>query len=94
MKLTIIRTTCDRCRGDGLDESIRFSIEGREYETELCERHREQLERALAPWVGAARRVTTPRVVAKRTIGPKRRPAQVVELPGVNELSPAFSGGT
>jgi hypothetical protein len=94
MKVTVTRATCDRCGGDALDESIRLSIGAREFETELCERHRDMLNARLEPWLSVARGVRPVRTVAKPT-RPKRRPVQVVDLPDtVDALAVSFNGGS
>jgi hypothetical protein len=56
----------DDLDGSKADGTIRFSLDGTEYEIDLNAEHTQQLREALAPYVGAGRRVS----------GSARRPAR------------------
>jgi hypothetical protein len=38
-------------------KTVAFSLDGQQYEVDACEEHRDQLQDAFAPYVGAARKV-------------------------------------
>ena len=69
--------SCDLHEGDMTAEvtTVAFSVDGHQYEVDACEEHREKMQDAFAPYVGAARKAggsgATPRRAA-RTAG---RPA-------------------
>lgn len=56
----------DDLDGTEADGTVRFSLDGTEYEIDLNADHTQQLREALAPYVGAGRRVS----------GSTRRPAR------------------
>lgn len=47
----------DDIDGSVADETIRFAVDGVEYEIDLSEKNANKLRNAFAPWVGSARRV-------------------------------------
>ena len=51
--------SCDLHEGDMTHEvkTVAFSLDGQQYEVDACEEHREKMQDAFAPYVGAARRV-------------------------------------
>jgi hypothetical protein len=59
--------------GDGpAEETISFSLDGSAYEIDLCRTHSAGLHDALAPYVGAARRVANTRTRTRRRGGGAR----------------------
>jgi hypothetical protein len=50
--------SCDLHDGDMTDdvETVSFGLDGQAYEVDACEEHRQQLQDAFAPYVGAARK--------------------------------------
>jgi hypothetical protein len=48
----------DDTNGQPADETIRFSLDGRDYEIDLTETNAKALREALAPWTESARRLT------------------------------------
>lgn len=50
-------------------ETVLFSLDGKSYEIDLSEKNAEKLREALAPWIGAGRRVSGPAATAE----PRRR---------------------
>jgi hypothetical protein len=61
----------DDLDGTEADGTVRFSLDGTEYEIDLNANHTQQLREALAPYVGAARRVSGS---TRRPARPGRRP--------------------
>jgi Lsr2 len=61
----------DDLDGTEADGTVRFSLDGTEYEIDLTAEHAQQLREALAPYVGAGRRVS----------GSARRPARAARRP-------------
>lgn len=53
---TIVQLT-DDVDGKPATETVRFGLDGREYEIDLSERNAKAMRRALEPWTSAARRV-------------------------------------
>jgi hypothetical protein len=51
----------DDTNGQPADETIRFSLDGRDYEIDLSETNAQALREALGPWVDSARRISTGR---------------------------------
>jgi hypothetical protein len=51
----------DDLDGSPADETVRFGVDGRDYEIDLSKKNAEQFRAALQPFVGAARRVAGPR---------------------------------
>ncbi|ODU05232.1 MAG: hypothetical protein ABS81_08185 [Pseudonocardia sp. SCN 72-86] len=49
----------DDLDGGKADEIVRFSLDGRDLEIDLNEKHASELRDALAPFIGAARRAST-----------------------------------
>ncbi len=63
-RITKIVLTCDVDGDDtAAEETIRFGLDGREYEIELCTRHHKELNGFLRPYVEKGRKVdgTAPR---------------------------------
>ena len=59
--------TCDLDDGDKLaTETIRFGVEGSNYEIDLCAKHAKQLRGGVASFVSAGRRISSGRGVARR----------------------------
>ncbi len=50
--------SCDLHDGDMTEdvETVSFGLDGQAYEVDACEEHRQQLQDAFAPYVGAARK--------------------------------------
>jgi Lsr2 len=68
----------DDLDGSPADETVRFGVDGTQYEIDLSKGHAGELRAALAPFVQAARRVAAPRRPARapaRKAGPS--PADV-----------------
>lgn len=63
--------SCDLHEGDMTDGvgTVSFGLDGQAYELDACEEHREQLQDAFAPYVGAARK-------AGGSTGGSRRPSR------------------
>ena len=61
----------DDLDGTEADGTVRFSLDGTEYEIDLTAGHTQQLREALAPYVDAGRRVS----------GSVRRPARAARRP-------------
>lgn len=65
MKTTMTITRCDFDRTEGA-QTIRFGLDGRDYEIDLSAKREKQLREALAPYVDKARKPTaTPRTVVR-----------------------------
>ena len=54
---TIVELT-DDVDGKPATETLRFGLDGREYEIDLSEKNAKTLRKALEPWTAAARRVS------------------------------------
>ena len=65
----------DDLDGTEADGTVRFSLDGTEYEIDLNADHTQQLREALAPYVGAGRRAS----------GSTRRPAHSGRRPQTSE---------
>jgi hypothetical protein len=68
--------TCD-VHGDGVTggEPVTVGFDGAQYEVDLCQQHRDELTRFLAPYLAAARRSdqgAVPRASRRRASGSKR----------------------
>ena len=48
----------DDTNGQPADETVRFSLDGRDYEIDLTETNAKALREAIAPWTESARRLT------------------------------------
>jgi hypothetical protein len=48
----------DDLDGGEADDTVRFGLDGTEYEIDLSAKHAEALRKALAPYLGAARRAS------------------------------------
>jgi hypothetical protein len=48
----------DDTNGQPADETVRFSLDGRDYEIDLSETNAKALRDAIAPWTASARRLT------------------------------------
>lgn len=68
--------SCDLHEGDMTDgvETVSFGLDGQAYEVEACEEHREQLQEAFAPYVGAARKAGGGSSTARRPARSASRP--------------------
>jgi hypothetical protein len=68
----------DDLDGTPADETVRFGVDGRDYEIDLSKKHAEELRSSLQPFIAAARRASAPRRPARvpgRRTGPS--PADV-----------------
>jgi hypothetical protein len=65
----------DDLDGGEAEGTVRFGIDGTDYEIDLSAKHAEALRKALAPYLGAARRA--PGSAARRPGRPGRRAASV-----------------
>ena len=65
----------DDLDGGDAEGTIRFALDGTEYEIDLSAKHAEALRKALAPYLSAARR--TPGSAARRPARSGRRAASV-----------------
>jgi hypothetical protein len=54
----------DDVDGTSADETIRFAIDGVDYEIDLSDTNADKLREAFAPWVGHARKVSKRRAAA------------------------------
>jgi hypothetical protein len=57
-KRTLV-TTYDDLDGSGGAESMSFGLDGRSYEIDLASKNKAKLDKAMAPYLEAARKVTT-----------------------------------
>ncbi len=74
--------TCD-VDGDDTqaEETVKFGLDGREYEIELCSRHHKELNGSLRPFVEKARKVDGPR--------PRRRNQRAASTANAASSAPA-----
>ncbi|WJN62748.1 Lsr2-like DNA bridging protein [Streptomyces phage phiScoe15] len=56
----------DDIDGTGTARTVTFAIDGTTYEIELNRKNEAKMLKAMAPWVNAARKVTTPRQGRRR----------------------------
>lgn len=56
MAKQVVESLVDDLNGDSADETVHFSIDGRNYEIDLTSKNASGLRDAVAPFVGAARR--------------------------------------
>lgn len=80
----------DDLDGTPADETLEFTIDGVEYEIDLTTEHAAALREALAPWVGAARRVGGRR--SARASASKGNLAEIREWARSNGLSVSDRG--
>jgi hypothetical protein len=78
MARKVIEVLTDDLDGGEADHTIRFTLDGTDYEIDLTTKNSNKLRAALQPWIAAARfagRTTTPRVkvVAPRRTGSHRQ---------------------
>ncbi|MCI2264762.1 histone-like nucleoid-structuring protein Lsr2 [Sediminivirga luteola] len=57
----------DDLDGGEAAETVRFGLDGVDYEIDLSQQHAEELRGALSPYLGKARRVSAARSRARRT---------------------------
>lgn len=69
--------SCDLHDGDMTDgvTTVTFGLDGQAYEVDACEEHREQLQDAFAPYVGAARKAGGSGATPRRASRTASRPA-------------------
>ena len=72
----------DDLDGGGADGTVRFGLDGTEYEIDLSAEHAEALRKALAPYLGAARR--TPSSAVRR---PGRTGRRAVNVGGPDPIA-------
>jgi hypothetical protein len=79
--------SCDLHEGDMTAEvtTVAFSVDGHQYEVDACEEHREKMQDAFAPYVGAARRVGG----SSGTAGSGRRASRASSRPAATSGSGA-----
>lgn len=54
----VVKLVDDLDRSSAADETIRFSVDGSEYEIDLSSRHAAEFRSALNVYVGSARRIS------------------------------------
>ena len=57
---TIVELT-DDVDGKPADETVRFALDGREYEIDLSSKNAKAIRKAFEPWIGSARRASSRR---------------------------------
>ncbi|APC43290.1 hypothetical protein Joe_50 [Streptomyces phage Joe] len=57
----------DDIDGTGTARTVTFAVDGTTYEIELNKKNEAKLIKAMAPWVGAARKVSKPRPTRRRS---------------------------
>jgi Lsr2 len=70
----------DDLDGGSADETITFGLDGTTYEIDLTKKNAVKLRDALAPWVGAARRISGGRASARRGRGRPARASQAGDI--------------
>ena len=75
----------DDIDGSPAAETIRFSLDGVEYEADLNEAHAEALRESFAEWIGPARRVSGRKRVAGRRSSSSSTPASTSDTAKVRE---------
>ena len=76
MARKVIEELVDDIDGQEASETVKFSYRGTDYEVDLSERNAAKMDKALARYVGVARKVKTTRstrTVARFTGGPNPR---------------------
>lgn len=71
MATRVITTLTDDLNGSEADETIRFSLDGKDYEIDLTHENAEAMRESIRPYKEAARRAAgqrTPAPATKRTI--------------------------
>lgn len=79
---TITELLCDYCTNDvAATGSIRFSIDTKPFEADVCDKHRKDFDKSTTPWMDKARQVrgAAPRPTAKRSSSGGRR-QQIQEM--------------
>ncbi|ROS47942.1 Lsr2 family protein [Frigoribacterium sp. PhB24] len=64
---------------DGVGKTVTFALEGVSYEIDLSQAHAEELNKALAPYVAAGRKISG-RKTAARTSTAKSDPAELQKI--------------
>ncbi|TKV28905.1 Lsr2 family protein [Arthrobacter sp. NamB2] len=72
MAQTVKIILIDDLDGEEADETVRFGLDGVQYEIDLSEAHASELREALAPYVGAARRSSQPKQQRSSQPAPSR----------------------
>jgi hypothetical protein len=57
----------DDIDGSAAEGTVRFGLEGMDYEIDLSKKHADEFARALAPFIGAARKVPATRRATRAT---------------------------
>lgn len=70
----------DDLDGSTADRTVRFSWDGATYEIELSKKNASALEKAVAPYVAASRKVAGANGRRRRTAAPAPRPAVTSDL--------------
>src|SRR5436305_8670617 len=68
-------TITDDIDGRAGAETVTFAYAGRSYEIDLGEKHRAKLEKALEPFIAAARKASSTRPAARKPSGRATTPA-------------------
>ncbi len=74
-KKTVVRVTCD-ISGRPAHETVRFSLDGVDYEIDLTNAHAKNLRTAFAPYKNASRKVKKPKATQAPKPGVKKPAAR------------------
>jgi hypothetical protein len=77
---------CDLHEGEFTEgvETVAFTVGGQAYEVDACEQHRDEMDEALAPYVGAARKAGASAPAPRRATRSSSRSASSAGAPSAD----------
>ncbi|WJN63225.1 Lsr2-like DNA bridging protein [Streptomyces phage phiScoe45] len=88
----VIIDLVDDIDGTGQARTVTFAVDGTSYEIELNKKNEAKLMKAMAPWVGAARKVSAPRTTRRRRATKKVDNAAIRQWAGENGVEVGATG--